>query len=313
MRCYLEDHRIVASKNQFMWLFFALLSSALWAVVHVLDSHFVQFRFERPWMGVTTSALASLIVFPMAIIVAPFFDWVIPSWQVACAAVVAGILLQLSQALYFQSLAHSEAGIVAAYWQLTPAMLPFVAFLLLKRVLGLGEYMGIAVTVTAAVWMCLLDGKVKARWRSFGLMSGAAALQVVVLLLLDWVYERIPYFEGFLLMTSGIVLCGILPLASSQVRSVFRRGRLMLRSSTRLIVGIEIVNLLAYAASSKAIQLGQPELVAAAEATMPGFCFLLSVAFLRLAPAFGDRETLNSLGWKLACVACMAIGVGLLK
>ena len=42
-----------------MWLVFALLSPLFWAIVTVLDRHCVERIFDRPWMGVITSALAS--------------------------------------------------------------------------------------------------------------------------------------------------------------------------------------------------------------------------------------------------------------
>ena len=295
-----------------MWLLFAILSPALWAVVHVLDSHCVHKCFDRPWVGVTTSALASLAIVPAVPLLAPLTAWTTPSWGIAAWAFLAGVLIQASQALYFQSLARSEAGIVAAYGNLVPAMLPAVAFVLLGRVFGFLQYMGIAVIVAASIAMCLLDGQLRTRWQSFLLMLGAAALHVAALLSLDRIYDELPYFEVFLLTVSGIVACGCAPLVFRRARDVFRRNTRRLLSCWRLLVGIEVINLCALAASHKAVQLGYPSLVEAVESTIPAFCFGLSVILCRLAPRFGDTESFQRIGWKLACVACMMLGVTLL-
>jgi len=222
------------------------------------------------------------------------------------------VLIQASQALYFQSLARSEAGIVAAYWNLVPAILPAVAFVVLGRVFGVVQYAGILVILVASVTMCLLDGHLRTRWQSFLLMLGAAVLQVVALLSLDRIYDSLPYFEVFLLTVGGIVACGCAPLVFRRARIVFRRNAGRLLSCWRLLVGIEVINLCALAASHKALQLGYPSLVEAVESTIPAFCFGLSVTLCRLAPRFGDTESLQQIGWKLACVACMVLGVSLL-
>lgn len=295
-----------------MWLLFALLSPALWAVVHVLDSHCVHRRFDRPWVGMTVSSLASLAIVPAVPLIAPLVEWTTPTWSLAAWAVFAGVLIQASQALYFQSLARSEAGIVAAYWNLVPAMLPAVAFVLLGRVFGFGQYLGIAVIVGASLGMCLSDRHVRGRWQSLLLMFGAAVLHVIALLSLDPIYDKLPYFETFLLTLCGIVACGCAPLLSRRARIVFRQNAGRLLSSWRLLVGIEVINLCALAFSHKAVQLGCPSLVEAVESTIPAFCFVLSMTLCRLAPRLGDRESFQHVGWKLTCVAVMVVGIWLL-
>jgi len=160
--------------------------------------------------------------------------------------------------------------------------------------------------------MCLLDGHLHTRWQSFLLMFGAAVLHVVALLSLDRIYGSLPYFEVFLLTLSGIVACGCVPLVFRRARIVFQRNAKRLLASWRLLVGIEVINLGALAASHKAVQLGYPSLVEAVESTIPAFCFALSVILCRVAPRFGDTESFQRIGWKLACVACMVFGVSLL-
>jgi hypothetical protein len=39
-----------------MWIQFALFSSFLWAIVHILDEHCGDKIFSKPWIGVVTSS-----------------------------------------------------------------------------------------------------------------------------------------------------------------------------------------------------------------------------------------------------------------
>src|SRR3989338_5945652 len=257
-----------------IWLFFALLSPLFWASTCVMDSVCVKEVFRKPWIGIVTSALASLVVFLAVPFIAPFVEWSVPSWQIVGLALLAGALIQISQVFYFQALSYSEAGIVAAYWNLTPALLPITSFFILDQVLEVPQYIGIGVLIFASVCFCFLDANFAFRWRSFFLMLGASILQVAALLFEDRVYEQAPYFLGFLLITTGLILMGISPLLLPSALKVFRSNLPALRPIASIIVGIEVMNLLALASSQRAIDLGVPSLVAAVETMIPAYTFL---------------------------------------
>ena len=294
-----------------MWLFFALLTPVFWSFVHVLDSHCVERVFEKPWMGVITSALASTVVFILIPFILPEILNNPPQLIYILAALFAGFLIQVSQLLYFKSLEHSEAGIVAAYWNFTPALLPFAGFFLAHDLLPINKYIGIGVLVTASVLMCTLDTNFDKRWLTFFWMLIASICQVFALLLEDAVYNNVSYLLGFFMTTSGIVITGILPFVSKHVRGVFSRNMHRLKPAMHIFFGIEIINLCALATSQRAISLGNPSLVAAVETTVPGYTFLLSIVLLRFWPSLGDNEAYNKLFQKLLLVALMVIGVWL--
>jgi hypothetical protein len=46
-----------------MWIQYALFSSFLWAIVHILDEHCVDKIFSKPWLGVVTSSGISVGIF----------------------------------------------------------------------------------------------------------------------------------------------------------------------------------------------------------------------------------------------------------
>ncbi len=297
------------AKRVYMWIFLALTSSMLWAVVHVLDSDCVDEIFEKPWFGVITSSLASVV----AVVLLPFVVWDWPSWHIVILAMLIGVLIQASQAFYFHALAFSEPGIVAAYWNLVPALLPAASFVLFRRILTLGEYTGISILILASVWICLLDRNRQTRWWPFWLMIPASLLQVSAFLVADVVYEETSFLLGFLLAVVGIVVTGLVPLISSRVRQPLWENRRRLLGFAHVFVTIEVINLLALFCSQGAIDMGVPSLVAAVEATIPGHVFVLSLLLMACGSRRADPRVTHRLIPKLCCVGAMAIGAWLMR
>lgn len=296
-----------------MWLFFALLFPFFFAVVCVLDSYCVEKVFDRPWMGVITSSLASVAAFLLLPFALPFAVWSKPSWEIIALAFLAGALTQMAQGLYFQSLAYSEAGIVTAYLNLVPVILPFVSYAISGQAFGPLTYVGIALNIAASVLMCLLDSNFQARWKSFFMMLAGCFLYAAGVLIEKYIFDRIPVLEGFLLITAGIVISGSLPLALPQVRLIFRKNMLALRPAIAILFGIEVVNLLAIYFRHRALSLGDPSLIEAVATIQPGYTFGLSFLLYIIAPRFGDAQAKERLWLKLLLVSAMVGGVRLVS
>ena len=296
-----------------MWLFFALLTPLFFAIVHVVDSYCVEDIFEEPWIGVITSALASFIIFIPLPYIAPLLHWEMPTLSILLMALAAGALIQFSQFFYFKALSYSEAGIVAAYWNMVPALVPFASFLVFSRILKLEEYIGILLLILASVCFCLLDENKKMRWNSFFIMSIAACMQVIMFLLQDVVFEHIPYSEGFYIITAGLILAGLTPLLFRRKRIMIARNSGTLYRFARLFVYIEVINLAALASSQKAVSLGIPSLVAAVESTIPAYTFAISLLLFILLPMFGDPKSKQKLLQKFSLVGLMTVGVFLIS
>ncbi|MEP0912185.1 hypothetical protein NDI45_14790 [Leptolyngbya sp. GB1-A1] len=135
-----------------------------------------------------------------------------PLLQVVAVALLKGALIQISQVFYFEALSYSEASIVAAYWNITPIVLPIASFLLFGKVFQFRHYLGIATLITASVSLCLANANFEARWKSFYLMIFACCVQAAALLLEEYIFGHSSFFVGYLLATVGIIISGILPL-----------------------------------------------------------------------------------------------------
>ena len=295
-----------------MWLFYALIGPPFWALVHILDSHCVGNVFDRPWMGVITSSLATAGIFLVALLVLPFghYDLQLPDLKFIFLAMLAGGLIQLGQAFYFNALEKTEAGIVAAYGNFTPTLLPIVSYFLLGDVLEPWHYVSIGVLVVASICFCLIDISRNGKCDSVFLMLAASGIQVSAILIEKYVFENGAFLVCFGFIIIGVILGGALPvLINPGVRNAFIKNVPKLKPLVPVFVGIEMANLIALYMSQKAIDLGSPTLAAAMETTVPGYTFLLTMLLLVLKHRFGNKEASHKLGTKLLLVGIMTASV----
>lgn len=293
-----------------MWLFYALLGPPFWALVHILDSHCVGNVFDRPWMGVITSSLSTAVIALIALFFLPCVDWQLPEWHIIVLAMLAGGLIQLGQGFYFQALEKTEAGIVAAYGNFTPTLLPLVSYFLMGDVLQPWHYITIGVLVIASICFCLIDVSRHGKWDSVFLMLVASTAQVSAILLEKYVFEQGTFSTSFAFVIMGVVLSGLLPiLVAPSVRKAFSNNIPKLKPLAPLFIGIETANLVALYLSQKAVDLGSPSLASAMETTVPGYTFLLTILLLSLKHRFGNEEARYQLRTKLILVGIMTAGV----
>lgn len=297
-----------------MWLIFALLAPVFFAIVHILDSYCVEDIFDRPWFGMITSSLASIIVFAPLPYILPFISWQWPTLNIILLALLAGALIQFSQGLYFQALSYCEAGIIGAYWNMIPAFIPIISFIFLKEKLPFSTYIGISILIFASSYILILDSNRQFRLKAFVLMLIACSVQAISYLILDHAYTKSTFVIIFYLMTIGLILLGIAPLALKSIRSSFYKNRMKLIPASKFFLVIEIANLIALAFAEKAIDLGNPALVAAIETTIPAFIIIISIFILGLsAEKYGDIRTRSNIQYKFFAFFIMSIGVILIS
>ncbi len=293
-----------------MWLFYALLGPPFWALIHILDSHCVGNVFDRPWMGVITSSLATAVIALVGLFLLPCVDWLLPDWHIIALALLAGGLIQLGQGFYFQALEKTEAGIVAAYGNFTPTLLPLASYFLMGDVLQPWHYITIGVLVLASICFCLIDVSRQGNCDSIVLMLTASMAQVAAILIEKYVFMHSTFLISFMFIIMGVVLSGVLPLlVVPSVRKAFSDNLPKLKPLAPLFLGIEVANVIALFLSQRAIDLGSPTLASAMETTVPGYTFLLTILLLYFKHRFGNEEARYKLRTKLVLVGIMTAGV----
>ena len=260
-----------------------------------------------------TGAFSSLLILLPLGALSFWIGWQLPNAQIVAMALLAGILIQCSQLLYFYALNNTEAGIIAAYWNLVPVLVIILSFLFLREVLSPIHYIGIAMLIGASIAFCRLDSNLNTRWHSLFLMIIASAMQAILILIEDQVYQATTFLIGFGITTFGLILSGLVPILFRHTRRQLQQNLPILIPAAKLIIFIELINLLALSFSGRALDLGIPSFVSAVETTIPGYTFVLSILILAILPHFGDPKAYSKLPIKLSLVAAMSIGVFLLS
>lgn len=292
-----------------MWLVLAFLASLTFAIVHVLDSYCVDDIYEKAWMGMVVSAFASSILFLPAPFIIPLMDPFQMSWQLICASLLAGIIIQINQALYFEALDHSDASMVTAYWNMIPAFMPIAGFIIFREVLSLHQYFGIAILVSLSILLSLLDGKHKTEQIAFVLIFIASILQVIAILLMDFAFGEAPFYYAFLIFTTGLMLSGFFPLLFSDIRTVFKDNITHLNRHFKLFMYLELLNLFAYGLLQGSLKFGNPSLVGAFEAITPANALIVALIISKIFKVNINTKIFNRIPIKLVIIGCMVFGV----
>jgi uncharacterized membrane protein len=299
-----------------MWIQYALLSSLLWAIVHVLDEHCVDKIFSKPWLGVITSSGISAGIFLLVPILN--IPIVIPQWDLLAICLVTGAIIQLSQFFYFRALDYSDSGTVSAYWNLTPIFLLAISYWLFGYLITANNYLGIALLLSASIGLCAID-KFSNRWDTLYLMSIAAGLQTIAVTIEKYIFDRTDFFGAFLSITAGIILSGLACLVLKEVRLTFAKDLPKIRQALPIFIAIELINLAALYSEQLAVKLGVPVLVSAIEASTPAYAFGLSLLIATWKrrsrarqPLRELRATRQTLSIKWGLVGLMMMGVWLI-
>jgi drug/metabolite transporter (DMT)-like permease len=285
-----------------MWLILALFSSFLWGIVHVLDEHCVDRLFSKPWLGVTTSSIVSAGIF----LFVPLLGRVeLPRLEMVLVCLMTGAIIQSSQYFYFLALDRSDSGTVSAYWNLTPAFLPVISYWLFGYLITGNNYVGIILLLLGSIGLCLAD-RTGSRWDTMYLMTIAASLQTIVVLLEKFIFDRTDFLGGFLAITFGICVSGLVSLLKSSVRTALIHDLPQLKTAAPIIIAIELINWAALYAGQNAVKLGIPSLVSAIEASIPAFAFAISLGIDFLTRRFQKHQKLP---FKLSTIGLMMLGV----
>jgi uncharacterized membrane protein len=291
-----------------MWIQYALFSSFLWAVVHILDEHCVDNIFSKPWLGVITSSGISAGIF----LLVPFLNQpiILPHWDIFIICLFTGAVIQLSQVYYFRALDCSDSGTVSAYWNLTPTFLPVISYWLFGYIITGNNYIGIGLLLVASIGLCVID-KFESKWDTLYLMSIAASLQTGVVLLEKYIFDRSQFFGAFLTISGAIVMTGLFSFGMREVRVALTKDLPKIKRALPVFVIIELINWVALYTGQSAVKMGVPSLVSAIEASIPAFAFAISLTVMGMHHKI-DAEVKRKLPIKWAMVALMMVGVWLI-
>lgn len=323
-----------------LWLFTALASYLLLAVVVVGDAFLLKKAFPDPKLYAFTVGMLGLLI----LLGTPFFGFPIPETGTLFLALLAGIASLFGILVFYTGIKRYEASRMAPA---TGGLLPILVLALgaiVSQETRAVEWMHIAAIVLLAVGTAMLTAR-----KSLALTRGgagaallAASLFALLFVVSKIVYLRVPFWEGFLWVTIGIGAGAcLLYFASSKLRKeVYERvsslyshhrdrneaveppSQASWKSGTVKHIGFLFLVNQAFGAASNVLQnvavfLAPPALVAAVPA-LQGVEYLAVIAMTALlarhAPAvLAEEYGEGALAMKFGGALAVGLGIALIS
>jgi drug/metabolite transporter (DMT)-like permease len=206
-----------------MWLLFAFLAPAFYAIAEIFDNFLVNKEFKHPFTLVFYTSLFNLIFVPILFFFQP------PTWPplhtipifILLGLVGVGYLYP-----YYRGLKSDDTSVVISFFAIGRVFIPVLAFLIVGEVLDLQQYLGILLIIVSVVALAMHHSRKKFRFSKAVWYIGWAAF----LLSFEGVFLKLLFENGVSVSTAiggesilGLIFA-IFLLASGRMRKEIRTG-----------------------------------------------------------------------------------------
>lgn len=287
------------------WFYLALLSSAIWGAVVLIDDNLLRSVYKSPEFGTISSGLLALL----PLISLFFVDITIPSLKVMMLALLSGFLLVTAYFFYFKSLLIEAPSLVITLWGLSPAFVPFLAFFFVGELLTLSQYIGFVVILGAGLGISSVDIKRLKFSKVLFIMIFASLITAIVSVLFKFIYQNVDFWSGFIFVSLGMGLAGFFYIFTLKKGRTFFPDLYKRKRFLGLFVLVELLNIAAVLVFSLAISLGSVSLVEVIGGTEAIFVLVFALLLYPFFPRFFREATHTGKMRKIFFMVIMLIGL----
>jgi uncharacterized membrane protein len=288
------------------WFLVAVLSPALFALVTLADDNLVRKVYKSPEFGAIVSGFFALL--PLLAI--PFFPIQIPPISIVILAMTAGFLTVNYYLLYFKALLVESPSIVITLFQMSRAMVPFLAYIFLGELLSRGEYIGFLIIFSSAVGISAIDIKKLKLSKAFPLIVVAALMTAVIAIIDKTAYKDIRFWDGYIFFCIGMGLGAFtLTRVTSEGRNFYKNFFSKFKVFILLFLVTELLNIGAEMSLGYAISQGPVSLVKVIEGIQPFFVLLFAILLFPFMPQYFREASEKNLIRKILFMLLMLLGL----
>ena len=178
-----------------MWLVFALLSPALYAISEICDNFLVNKKFKHPLVLIFFTSLFNLFYAPILFY---FQSPVMPPLSTLPIFILLGFVNVAYLYPYYRGLKADDTSVAISFLAIERIMVPILAFLLVGEVLKFSQYLGIFIIIASVILLGLHHAKSK-----FKLSKGVWYISLAGLFLaLEGVLLKMLFQEGVSVSTA---------------------------------------------------------------------------------------------------------------
>ncbi len=267
-----------------MWILFAFLAPALYAVAEIFDEYLSNHGFKNTTSLIFLASLLNFVFVPILFLIqTPVMPPAHLIWPIIGVALTN--LLYLFP--YYKSLRIEDTSIVSAFFSMGKIIIPIFAFLFVGEVLEIKQYIGIAVIILGNVFLALHKSKQKMKLsKAFYMILYASTLLAIEGILFKYMFEQglgwSTAMGGQLLMAGTLAVIGL--LLYSKTRKQIWEDRHHFRKSIRLFFTEELFTFLGLGAETFAISIAPVSLVKGVGMVVPIFVLSYTVMIKRYSP-----------------------------
>ena len=292
-----------------MWLYLAILSTALFSVTNIMDKYVLTEFIRRPMFN---TAVSGLVTFLGALLIPVFAAVSLPDMGLLAVCLAAGALFMAANYFFFRGVLSEEISrampvVLAA----APVFVLFIAALFLGEVLLPGQYAGIAVLLFSSI-LISAERTTKIRMNAcFWLMLVSALLYATERVMMKHLLGFMDFWNVFFWVGAGAMLTvsGILVF----YHGTFLRTLVELRRPSIYASMSEAISTAATFIFTVAMSFGMVSLVQSVEYTQPAIVLALATLLSIYRPRIIREELKSSvLAVKLAAIGIMVVGMFLI-
>lgn len=263
------------------WLLIALIAPCLWAIVAIIDTHFVHGVYEDEYDGAVISGVFQSL--PWFLVPLGIIGFAFPGTEVAVVALLAGGLILLSFFCYFKALfVSNDSALMQTFWNVSILVIPFFAWLFIGEVLTRTHYVGIVVAFIGIILFNFGRKVKKIGFFTIALpMFGAVVFLSLSMVVARMAYELTPdFWSVFLLFSLGATIAAFAILAIGKKNPLQRAKKIanLSRKHFLFFTTAEGLSIVATLTSQKAISIAPAvSFVAVIESLVPVFVMIISL------------------------------------
>lgn len=281
-----------------MWIIFAFLAPALYAIAEIFDEYLSNKGFKNISSIVFFACILNFVFVSFVFLIQ---KPVIPDLKLLWPLLGVALTNLLYLYPYYKSLKIEDTSVVSAFFSFGKIIIPIFAFLFVGEILNLREYIGIAIIILGNVFLAFHNVKHKFKLsKAFYLIIFASTLLAVEGILFKYMFEHGVNWSaaiGGQLIISGILGCVTL-LLYKKSRSHIMAEKANFRISGKLFLSEEFITFIALGAETYAISLAPVTLVKGIGMAIPLFVLTYTIMVKRFNPKAFHEDTKKGIVFK---------------
>jgi len=286
------------------WVLFALFSTAVWAIVNVIDKNVVSKKIKNLGTVLIFDGIGAIIA---SLVILFIFGIVVPEINILIISILSGLLWIPAGYLYYKALQKDEVSRVVPIFLTIPIFTAILAAVFLGEIFTLPIYLGIMLVVAGAILISIKISENFKFGKGFWFILGASLIITVESLMLKFALGSYDFQTVFYWNRIGVIL-GIIPVFLIYKKSFFNTIKTKLKYGG-IVTFSNLISEVALIVFIFAMSLGPLTLVTTIGATQPLFVLIMAVGLSILFPhIIKENIEKKSVGIKLLAIGLMIVG-----